>query len=68
MWKNSVWADLEKTFFCELWNFGNTDFAEKGVNDEKLENATKHRELNIYPKCILFFLLTGDNDITMPYE
>ena len=37
------------------------------VNADKFKIATKQRKSNIYPNAIFFFLLTGDNDITMLY-
>ena len=37
----------KKTFFCELKICGNTDLAEKRLNYNKFEIATKHRKSNI---------------------
>ena len=48
-------ADLEKTIFSELWNFGETDLAEKNVNYNKFEIVTKQRKSNTSPTCIIFF-------------
>ena len=41
--------------------------AEKPVNDNKFEIVTKQREQIFNQNAFFFFLLTGDNDITMLY-
>ena len=52
-------SDFEKNIFLWTLNFWNTNLPEKCVNYDKFEIATKQRESNTLPTCILFLLLTG---------
>ena len=52
-------ADLEKNFFCELWNFGNAHLAEKMRKLRQILNRCKLCKSICILNAFFFFLLTG---------
>ena len=53
------WSDLEKLVFMWTQKFWEYRLGGKRVNYDKFKIQTKQCKSNIYPTCILFFLLTG---------
>ena len=52
-------ADLQKTFFSELWNFKSAHLAKKRVNYDKFKIATNNLNQIFILNTFFFFLLTG---------